>query len=243
LYVPAAQAQDIIEKVTETQDSTADSLRTSSALSTISSDAVEIKTKNTQPSVEQGNQERNKDLACNNKNFTSSIGGGFLSNTPFERKDKTPSNYAAFKPDCLNPAANGECWDKPRYYYYATFPNIKEWRGKICAKSVESANHTHVINYQTTSSQTCPIGGQKYCQLYEGPTVGFQVKGHNQPEKEWNWLKKDEKLALYEIPASETQVSSWAWKTSQPSDFRLVVWYAKPLDEFDFMMDQRTVSK
>ncbi|MEG4328743.1 hypothetical protein QUB37_21650 [Microcoleus sp. AT3-A2] len=83
LYVPAAQAQDIIEKVTETQDSTAEFLRTPSALSTISSDAVEIKTENTQLSVEQGNQDRNKDLACNNKNFTSSIGGGFLSNTPF----------------------------------------------------------------------------------------------------------------------------------------------------------------
>jgi hypothetical protein len=91
LYVPAAQAQDIIEKVTETQDSTADSLRTSSALSTISSDAVEIKTKNTQPSVEQGNQERNKDLACNNKNFTSSIGGGFCPTLHLREKTKHPA--------------------------------------------------------------------------------------------------------------------------------------------------------
>lgn len=239
LYVPTALAQDLIEGVpAETQDSTADSLRKSAALGTIASDAVEIKTEITKPIGEPTTQERSKNLACNNNNFSSSVSGGFLSNNPFLRTDKTPSNYSAFQPDCLNPAANGECWDKPRYLYYARFDNIKEWRGKICAKSVQSANHDHVVRYKSTSNPSCPIPGEKYCQIYLGPKVGFQVKGHNQPEKEWNWLKKDEKLALYEIPASETQVYNWAWQTSQPSDFRLVVWYAKPLDEFDFMMDK-----
>jgi len=125
-----SRQQDLIEGVPETQDSTADSLRKSAALGTIVSDAVEIKTEITKPIGEPTTQERSKNLACNN-NFSSSVSGGFLSNNSFLRTDKTPSNYSAFQPDCLNPAANGECWDKPRYLYYGRFNNIKEWRGKF----------------------------------------------------------------------------------------------------------------
>ncbi|NEQ63892.1 MAG: hypothetical protein F6K53_44035 [Moorea sp. SIO4A1] len=182
----------------------------------------------------------NSDLACKDASFKSSMFGGFLSINPpaFARLNRTPKNYStAFPNDCLNPAANGQCWGKPRHQYSARFNNIKEWRGKICARSVQNASNNHVVSYQSSSSPTCPIGGNVYCQQYYGPKVGFQVK---YSDNKWRWLKgKNGNLAVYEIPANNTHVYSWAWKTSEPSDFRLVVKYAKPLDEFDFMMDKK----
>jgi hypothetical protein len=61
-------------------------------------------------SVEQG---VTSDLACDDASFTGSITGGFLSDSPFIRVNKTPENYSAFNNDCYNPAANGECWASP----------------------------------------------------------------------------------------------------------------------------------
>ncbi|MFH7025704.1 MAG: hypothetical protein ACHBN1_09925 [Heteroscytonema crispum UTEX LB 1556] len=234
LYVSPVQAQDAIEDVTERQDSPSQS----DVLRTLPSGAVEKPTDTTQPIGEPPtSQAQNDDLACNNNDFTSSIGGGFLSNNPFIRTDKRPNNYSAFKEDCLNPGV-GECWGKPRYRYYARWNNIKEWRGKICAKSVENNFNNHLVSYQSSSDSSCPIGGQNYCQIYEGLRVRFEVKGHNEPENQWQPIQKDGKLASYEIPANQTKNYTWAWKTSEPSDFRLAVRYAKPDDEFDFMMDK-----
>lgn len=234
MHVLPVQAQDAIENATERQDSSSES----DVLRTVPSGAVEKPTDNTQLSGEPPIQAQNADLACNNANFTSSIAGGFLSNNPFIRTDRTPNNYSAFNEDCFNPAVGPECWGKPRYEYYARWNNIKEWRGKICAKSVQNAFNNHVISYQSSSDSSCPIGGQNYCQIYQGPRVRFEVKGHNEPENQWQAIQKDGKLASYDIPANQTKSYTWSWKTSQPSDFRLAVRYAKPYDEFDFMMDK-----
>ncbi len=177
------------------------------------------------------------DLACNNNSFKSSVIGGFLSNNPFIRTDKTPKNYGAFKPDAYYPG-NGQAWGKPRFKYIARFNNIKEWRAKVCATSVQKSGNNHIISYQSSSNSSCPPNGNKYCTMYVGPTIYFQVKGSNEPENKWRTLKKDGKSAIYEIPANNTRVYNWAWKRNQPSDFRILVRYAKPLDRFDFMMDK-----
>ncbi|NEU71952.1 hypothetical protein PI95_005010 [Hassallia byssoidea VB512170] len=234
MHVLPVQAQDVIENATQRQDSPSES----DVLRTVPSGAVEKPTDNTQLSGEPPIQAQNADLACNNANFTSSIAGGFLSNNPYIRTDRTPNNNSAFTEDCLNSATNGECWGKPRYKYTIGWNNIKEWRGKACAKSVQNDFNNHVISYQSSSNSSCPIGGQNYCQIYEGPRVRFEVKKHNDPENKWQAIEKDGKLASYEIPANQTNSYTWAWKTSQPSDFRLAVRYAKPYDEFDFMMDK-----
>ncbi|WP_315791602.1 hypothetical protein [Fischerella sp. JS2] len=236
VYIPIVQARDAVEDVPEIQDS----MPELGVLRNLPSDAVEQKTDTTQTITQPpSTQTQTEDLACNNDNFTSSIAGGFLSNNPFIRTDKTPNNHSAFKTDCLNPAANGQCWGQPRYRYYARWNNIKEWRGKICAKSVQNTYNNHVVSYQSSSDSSCPIGGQNYCQIYYGPVISFQVKGHNESENQWKPIEKDGKLASYEIPANERMWYHWAWKTSQPSDFRLAVRYAKPDDEFDFMMDKK----
>ncbi|WP_143170973.1 hypothetical protein [[Phormidium ambiguum] IAM M-71] len=232
LSVPTAQAQEAIEE-SETPDSNMGILRR------LPGNTVEVKTPIVQPNNQPNSQAQNADLACNNANFNSSTFGGFLSPPPdYRRNDKRPNNYSAFKSDCLNPAANGECWGQPRYQLYARYNNIKEWRGKICSKSVQNAYNNHVVSYRQSNNPSCPIGGQKYCQTYYGPVIGFQVKGHNEPENKWRYLESNGKLAAYEIPANQTKMYNWAWKTSQPSDFRLVVRYAKLWDEFDLMMDK-----
>ncbi|MGA9382359.1 MAG: hypothetical protein WBV73_26665 [Phormidium sp.] len=115
LSVPTAQAQEAIEE-SETPDSNMGILRT------LPSNTVEVKTPIVQPNNQPTSQAQNADLACNNANFNSSIGGGFLSPPPdYRRNDKRPNNYSAFKSDCLNPAANGECWGQPRYRLYARY--------------------------------------------------------------------------------------------------------------------------
>lgn len=179
-----------------------------------------------------------KDLACNNNNFKSSTGGGFLSNSPFIRTDKTPNNYSAFKPDAYYPG-NGQAWGKPRFKYIARFNNIKEWRGKVCAKSVQNSANNHIISYQSSNNSSCPTGGNKYCKMYVGPTISFEVKGRNEAENKWRPIKKNGNSAVYEIPANQTKVYNWAWKRTKASDFRIVVRYAKPVDEFDFLMDKK----
>ncbi|MFB2936138.1 hypothetical protein ACE1B6_12870 [Aerosakkonemataceae cyanobacterium BLCC-F154] len=166
--VQKVQAQEAIEE-NVTSDSNMGILRT------LPSNAVEAKTPIVQPNNQVTRQARNSDLACNNANFNSSTFGGFLSPPPnYRRNDKRPNNYSAFKRDCLNPAPSGECWGKPRSRLYARFNNIREWRGKICGKSVQNAYNNHVVSYRQTNNPSCPIGGQKYCQIYYGPVIGFQ---------------------------------------------------------------------
>ncbi|MGQ4647623.1 hypothetical protein [Lyngbya aestuarii] len=180
------------------------------------------------------------DLACNNQNFKSSTFGGFLSNNPFTSLDRTRQNSPNLFPEGKGwSPGNGESWGKPRYQYIAWFNNIKQWRGKICAKSVQTLANNHTISYQSSSNSSCPIGGPNYCQIYVGPKLFFETKGYDEPESKWHPLESDGKYAIYEIPANSTKVYSWAWKTSQPSDYRIRVEYAKPLDEFDFMMDKK----
>jgi hypothetical protein len=203
---------------------------------------IVLGTLNTHPVKAQSN-----DLACNNENFTSSITGGFLSNNPFIRTDKTPKNYSAFKKETLHPLFNPDIPItnvdyKPRYSYTATFNNITEWRGKICAKSVQNSTNDHTVSFQSNSStSTCPTGGQTYCKAYAGPVVIFEFKeklGGGTADS-WVPLRKDGKEAVYNIPANATNWYHWAWKTNQPTDFRLVVRQAAELDEFDFMMDKK----
>lgn len=177
------------------------------------------------------------DLACNNNSFKSSTGGGFLSNNPWIRTDIKPNNSNA-KPDAYYPG-NGQAWGKPRFKLTARFNNIKEWRGKVCTKSVQNSANNHIISYQSSSNASCPKNSTKYCKMYLGPTVRFEEKGRNEPENKWKPLKKNGKSAVHEIPANHTQVFNYAWKRNQPTDFRIVIRYAKPLDEFDILMDKK----
>lgn len=172
---------------------------------------------------------RQADLACTNSSFTSSIAGGFLSNNPFIRLDKTPNNYNAFQTYCFNPAAAGECWGAPRYMYTAVWNQVDRWRGKVCARSVQNAANNHIVTY---SGSSCP---QSSCSIYYGPRISFQVYRNGQ----WSVLQSAQgNSAIWTIPANETHTYSWYVNGTTKYSYRIRISQAKGLDQFDIMMDR-----
>lgn len=175
------------------------------------------------------------DLACNNASFQSSIAGGFLGTPEYVRLDKRPNNYSAFKNDCFNPAANGQCWGNPRYKLTAQYSNIRRWKGKVCTRNVEAAYNPHRVYYCGSSCSVDPnCNLPASCSIYQGPQVSFEYYWNGQ----WRIMKSNGKTALYEIPANKTRVYNWSWFTSSNTSFRLRIRYAKPYDQFDLMMDK-----
>jgi hypothetical protein len=104
---------------------------------------------------------------------------------------------------------------------------------------VQTPGNNHIISYQSSANSSCPLDGATFCQMYVGPVIGFQTKGRDEAENRWRWLENNGQQAVYAIPSNQTLAYQWAWNANQSSDFRLVVRYAKPRDQFDFMMDRR----
>ncbi len=178
-------------------------------------------------------------IACDNDSFQSSVTGGFLPDAPtpdYVDLDKTPANYpGGFIDDCFpNPNGLG-CWGEPRYKLYATFNNITDWRGKICATAVENSGNTHWVAYQQTG-YSCAPNSNIWCSMYIGPEIGFQVRG---ADNQWKWFETDSgDFTHWEVPANQTRWYHWRAHFTTPHDFRIVVRYAKPYDRFDLMMDK-----
>ncbi len=167
-------------------------------------------------------------VACNNNNFKGSIAGGFLGEPDFIRLDKTPGTYSAFKNDCNN-VPSSYCTKGTRYRYIAQYNNIKQWRGKICSKAVQSRSNDHYL----------PIGGfcaEPPCDSYKGPELYFEYKSNGV----WRSMKNPRGRTNlgFEVPANSTKVYTYAWNTSQNTSFRLRVKNAMAKDQFDFMMDK-----
>ncbi|MCG8385419.1 MAG: hypothetical protein MJA30_07755 [Cytophagales bacterium] len=178
-----------------------------------------------------------EEVACNNENFVKSIGDEpFFGGLPnYVALDKTPQNYSSFESDCYNPAASGDCWGAPRYQLRAEFLNIKKWKGKICAKNIETIDNTHEVLWcgpGCSKDSDCEQPGS--CSVYQGPLLLFQYfwKG------KWRLIENGGKKAYYHIPANSRKTYWWMGYTPEKTKFRLRIRYAKPLDEFDLMMDK-----
>ncbi|WP_271769308.1 hypothetical protein [Aquimarina algiphila] len=164
-------------------------------------------------------------VACKNSEFTSSIAGGFLGNPEFVRLDKKPINYASFKNDCSN-LSDAMCQKGKRYRYSATFKNIKKWRGKICAKSIQNSNNDHYLSNILCLNPPCTG--------YRGPKLYFEFK------KDGVWKPIDASIKEgIEIPANKRKTYGFYKNASKKRSFRIRVKNAMKLDEFDFMMDKK----
>ncbi len=166
-------------------------------------------------------------VACENSNFTSSIAGGFLGDPEFVRLDKKPINYSAFKDDCSN-LSSAMCQKGKRYRYTATFSNIKKWRGKICAKSVQNSNNDHYLDNILCLDPPCTS--------YRGPKLYFEFK----KDGVWKSIGNGEQDGI-EIQANKRRTYGFYKNTSKKRSFRIRVKNAMKLDEFDFMMDKEAV--
>jgi hypothetical protein len=57
--------------------------------------------------------------------------------------------------------------------------------------------------------------------------------------KEWRGKICGKALETLTETLNNVQSYEWSWHTTEPSDYRIVVRYAMPKDQFDFMMDKR----
>jgi len=172
-------------------------------------------------------------IACKNSNFTSSIAHGFLGTPEFVALDKTPKNYVGFSNDCASVPAS-YCNKGPRYKLHAVMNNIKKWKGKICAKSVQKTDNDHYAsNISGGYCQSPP------CSSYVGPELYFEYYSNGR----WKSMKNPSGLYPegFEVPANSTKVYSYSWKTTKNTSFRLRVKNAMGKDQFDFMMDKEDV--
>ncbi|MBG6131307.1 hypothetical protein IWQ47_002824 [Aquimarina sp. EL_43] len=163
-------------------------------------------------------------IACKNSNFTSAIAGGFLGNPEFVKLDKKPLTYSNFTNDCNN-LSDDMCQKGKRYRYSATFNNIKKWRGKICARSVQNSNNDHYLPNIICDSPPCTA--------YRGPVLYFEFK----KDGVWKPIKVSIQQGI-EIPANKTKAYSFYKNASKKRSYRIRVKNAMKLDEFDFMMDK-----
>lgn len=163
-------------------------------------------------------------IACNNSSFRGSMAGGFLPGSTWVRYDKRPNNYSKFKRDCFNPAANGQCLT--RYTFESGYYKTKNWRGKICARSVQTAYNNHYFLYCGPGCGSC--SSNNYCEYNRPVQVQFQ---------RWTGSYWDS-LAWVNIPHNSTKTYSWIINWDKTRYYQLAVQYALPYDEFDFMMDK-----
>lgn len=121
---------------------------------------------------------RGTDVACNNTKFDKQPAEWTLVNTKtadvkfsaFQRLDKTPATYTAFKKDCVS--FDGQCLGTPSFRYYAVWPNLAEWQGRICARAVENRANTREVT----------LFGKTH---YYAPVVGFQTKAPHEADDKW----------------------------------------------------------
>ena len=144
------------------------------------------------------------------------------------RLDKKLESYAPFQEDCAN-VPQSYCQKGSRYRYLAQFSNIREWRGKICSKSVQTRNNDHNI----AVSDIC-AGGD--CDPYVGPELYFEYLSRGV----WKSMKNPSGQTPegFEVPANSTKVYTYWWNSSGNTSFRLRVKNAMAKDEFDFMKDK-----
>jgi len=184
-------------------------------------------------------QSRNSDIACENKEFRSSIAGGFLDGVTTVRYDKTPLNYSYFTEDCLAPFNDGRCWPGDQRYSYRlrTSDPVRRWAGKVCVRAVEKSYNDHDIYW---CGGDCPIDpycdndSSTYCEAYFGPEITFEryYKG------KWVLIKSGSKTAKSMAPKNKTKWYSWWGSSADPQHYRLQVKNALAYDEFDFMSDK-----
>ncbi|NRA67238.1 MAG: hypothetical protein HRU19_22330 [Pseudobacteriovorax sp.] len=179
----------------------------------------------------------NKKGACNDTSFQEQIAGGAIDDgRKFRRLNITPQNRPKeFFPSTID---NSGHWKSLRYRYAATITQATQWRGKICARSVQNADNNH--NYRRPSSNPNPGGSIGLPPRYIGPTVGFQI--YDKSINGWRYVKNSSGNSVsFEIPANTTKNYSWV-RNGSAAHMRIYIENAMPLDEFDIITQGKQVS-
>lgn len=157
------------------------------------------------------------DIACNDESFTKSMSGGFVSEKPFIRLNKTPANYPAFGKVTSLPDRGA--LPKPFYVYTARFSNALKWRGKVCARQVAGYSTNNPYALQVIFEKKDSLGSW------------YPLTGSNG------------KLSSWYVPFNKTYVYSWYVNSDKPGDYRIRIIGAEANDQFDIMMDEQEYTK
>lgn len=178
-----------------------------------------------------GAEERSADLGCDDEWFTSpDRWGGLISQNPFISLNRTPASYSGFKRGEGWGPGNGQSWGHPRYECLLRLVT-KESRVRVCGRSVQNQANDHWIYYSTWSDES---GWIPQDPIYIGPRIQCVYYWGG-----WRVMKTATgKLASYELLPNQQGWTAMRFYTSEPTAHGVRVHLAKPLDEFDFLIDR-----